>query len=59
MMDLTENMFKYVAEKVLGTTKITYGEHEVDLGVEWERITMNDVCQFPNLLWAADHIPAR
>ena len=43
MMDLTENMFKYVAEKVLGTTKITYGEHEVDLGVKWERITMNDV----------------
>ena len=43
MMDLTENMFNYVAEKVLGTTKITYGEHEVDLGVEWERITMNDV----------------
>lgn len=43
MMDLTENLFKYVAEKVLGTTKLTYGEHEVDLGVKWERITMNDV----------------
>ena len=43
MMDLTENLFKYVAEKVLGTSKLTYGEHEVDLGVKWERITMNDV----------------
>ena len=43
MMDLTEDLFKYVAEKVLGTTKITYGEHEVDLGTKWTRISMNDV----------------
>jgi len=43
MMDLTEELFKYVAEKVLGTTKITYGEHEVDLGTKWTRISMNDV----------------
>lgn len=43
MMDLTENLFKYVAEKVLGTTMITYGEHQVDLGSKWTRITMNDV----------------
>ena len=43
MMDLTENLFKYVAEKVLGTTSITYGEYEVDLGTKWLRITMNDV----------------
>lgn len=43
MMDLTEDMFKYVAEKVLGTTKIPYGEHEIDLGQKWLRITMNDI----------------
>lgn len=43
MMDLTENLFKYVAEKVLGTTQITYGEYEVDLGSKWLRISMNDV----------------
>ena len=35
MMDLTENLFKYVAEKVLGTTSIAYGEYEVDLGTKW------------------------
>lgn len=50
MMDLTENLFKYVAEKVLGTTKIAYGEHEVDLGTEWTRISMNDVVkQYTNV----------
>ena len=43
MMDLTEELFKYVAEKVLGTTTITYGETEIDLGKKWTRITMNDV----------------
>lgn len=50
MMDLTENLFKYVAEKVLGTTMITYGEHQVDLGSKWTRITMNDVVkQYTNV----------
>ena len=50
MMDLTENLFKYVAEKVLGTTKIAYGEHEVDLGAKWTRISMNDVVkQYTNV----------
>ena len=43
MMDLTEDLFKYVANKVLGTTTVTYGEHEVDLGTKWTRISMNDV----------------
>lgn len=42
MMDLTENLVKYVAEKALGTTTIAYGEYEVDLGSRWVRITMND-----------------
>jgi lysyl-tRNA synthetase class 2 len=42
MMDLTERMFRYVAEKVLGTTKITYNGIEMDWGKPFERITMTD-----------------
>ncbi len=42
MMDLTENMFRYVAEEVLGTTKFTYGDIELDFGKPFERITMID-----------------
>ena len=42
MMDLTENMYRYVAEEVLGTTKITYNGVEMDLGKPFERITMVD-----------------
>lgn len=42
MMDLTENMFRYVAQEVLGTTKITYNGTEMDLGMPFERITMVD-----------------
>ena len=42
MMDLTENMFRYVAQEVLGTTKITYNGIEMDLGKPFERITMVD-----------------
>ncbi|MCR4895851.1 MAG: lysine--tRNA ligase [Lachnospiraceae bacterium] len=42
MMDLTENMFRYLAEKVCGTTTITYGDHEIDLGKPFERMTMVD-----------------
>ncbi|MCI7791768.1 MAG: lysine--tRNA ligase [Lachnospiraceae bacterium] len=42
MMELTESMFKYVAEKVCGTTKITYNGIEIDLGKPFERLTMND-----------------
>ncbi len=40
MMDLTENLYRHVAEEVLGTTKITYGGVEMDLGKPFERITM-------------------
>lgn len=40
MMTLTENMVAYVAQEVLGTTKITYGEHEIDLTPPWDRKTM-------------------
>ena len=42
MMDLTENMFRYVAQEVLGTTTITYNGVEMDLGKPFERITMVD-----------------
>jgi len=42
MMDLTEDMYRYVAQAVLGTTKITYNGVEMDLGKPFERITMVD-----------------
>jgi len=42
MMDLTENMFRYVAQEVLGTTTFKYGEIELDFGKPFERITMID-----------------
>ena len=42
MMDLTENMFRYVAKEVLGTTTITYNGVEMDLGKPFARITMVD-----------------
>ncbi len=40
MMDLTENLYRYVAQEVLGSTKITYKGTEMDLGKPFERITM-------------------
>ncbi|MBP1561177.1 MAG: lysine--tRNA ligase [Oscillospiraceae bacterium] len=40
MMDLTENMFRYLANEVCGTTTIPYGEHQIDLGKPFERLTM-------------------
>ena len=42
MMDLTENMYRHVAQEVLGTTKIVYNGIEMDLGKPFERITMVD-----------------
>ena len=42
MMDLTENLYRYVAMEVLGTTKIVYNGIEMDLGKPFERITMVD-----------------
>ena len=42
MMDLTENMFRYIAQEVCGSTVITYGENEIDLGKPFERLTMID-----------------
>jgi len=42
MMDLTENLYRHVAQEVLGTTKIVYKGIEMDLGEPFERITMGD-----------------
>lgn len=42
MMDLTENMFRYVAQEVCGTTLIPYAEELIDLGKPFERLTMVD-----------------
>ena len=42
MMDLTENLYRFVAQEVLGTTKIVYNGIEMDLGKPFERITMVD-----------------
>ena len=42
MMDLTENLYRFVAQEVLGTTKIVYTGIEMDLGKPFERITMVD-----------------
>lgn len=42
MMELTESMFRHLAEKVCGSTIITYNGIEIDLGKPFERLTMND-----------------
>ena len=42
MMELTESMFRYLAEKVCGTTMIKYGDIEIDFGKPFERLTMNE-----------------
>lgn len=45
MMELTESMFRYLAEKVCGSTTITYGENEIDLGKPFQKMTMIDAIQ--------------
>lgn len=42
MMDLTENMFRYVAQEVCGSTTVPYGDEMIDLGKPFERLTMID-----------------
>lgn len=42
MMELTESMFRYLAQKVCGSTKFTYNGIELDFGKPFERLTMND-----------------
>ncbi|QUH25378.1 lysine--tRNA ligase [Serpentinicella alkaliphila] len=45
MMEITENLIAYVAEKALGTTKIEYQGKEIDLTPPWNRISMIDACK--------------
>ena len=42
MMELTENLFRYLATEVCGTTEITYGDKVIDLGKPFERLTMTE-----------------
>ena len=52
MMDLTENLYRHVAQEVLGTTTITYNGVEMDLGKPFERITMVDaVKKYAGIDW--------
>ncbi len=56
MMDLTEDMYRYVAKEVLGTTTITYNGVEMDLGKPFARITMADaVKQYAGVDWNEIH----
>jgi lysyl-tRNA synthetase, class II len=45
LMDLTEEMFRFVAQQVLGSGKITYQGNEIDFDVPWQRITMADALE--------------
>ncbi len=52
MMELTENLYRHVAQAVLGTTKISYNGVEMDLGKPFEKITMIDaVKKYANIDW--------
>ena len=52
MMDLTENLYRFVAQEVLGTTHIVYKGIEMDLGKPFERLTMVDaVKKYANVDW--------
>ena len=52
MMDLTENLYRYLAEKVVGSTVINYNGVEMDLGKPFERLTMVDaVKKYANVDW--------
>ena len=56
MMDLTENLYRYVAQEVLGTTKIVYNGIEMDLGKPFARLTMVDaVKQYAGVDFSAIH----
>lgn len=56
MMDLTEDMYRFVAKEVLGTTTITYNGVEMDLGKPFARITMVDaVKQYAGVDWTQIH----
>ena len=56
MMDLTENLFRYLANEVCGTTEIKYGENVIDLGKPFERLTMIDaVKKYAGVDWNDIH----
>ncbi len=56
MMDLTENLYRYVAQEVLGTTKVVYNGIEMDWGKPFERITMVDaVKKYAGVDWNEIH----
>ena len=56
MMDLTENMFRHVAQEVLGTTKFMYGDVELDFGKPFKRITMLDaIKKYANVDFEKDY----
>jgi lysyl-tRNA synthetase class 2 len=61
IMSVTENLVAHVAQKVLGTTKIQYGEYEVDLTPEWTRLHMVDaIKEYTGVdLWNVDLEEAR
>jgi lysyl-tRNA synthetase class 2 len=42
VMDVTEQLLAYVAQAVTGSTRIRYGEHEIELGGRWQRLTMRE-----------------
>ncbi len=45
MMEITENIISYAAKKALGTTKVQYGDREIDFTPPWPRISMVDACK--------------
>ena len=56
MMDLTENLYRFVAQEVLGTTKVVYNGIEMDWGKPFERITMVDaVKKYAGVDWNEIH----
>ena len=42
VMEITEQLLAYVAQEVTGSTKITYGDYEIELGGQWQRLTMRE-----------------
>ncbi len=53
MMELTENMYRFVAQEVLGTTKFMYGDVELDFGKPFEVLSMRDaVKKYANVDWS-------